>query len=82
LLEISSKNALDQAVEEATMLTVTCPHCQQKFDFDPAKIWTSPGAITNLTGGSRVVIQCEHCKQWLTVALSVKKLDNKPNSGQ
>jgi hypothetical protein len=82
LLEISSKNVLDQTVEEATMLTVLCPRCQQTFEFNPAKIWSSPGAITNLTGGTRVVIQCEHCKQWLTVALSVTKLDDKPNSGQ
>ena len=61
------------------MLNVTCPHCQQKFEFDPTKIWTSPGGITNLKGGTKVVIRCEHCKEWITLELTVSKLDEQPS---
>src|SRR5262249_43504954 len=70
---------MGQGAQEATMLNVTCPHCQQTFLFDPAKIWTSPGGITNLKGGTKVVVQCEKCKQWLILELSITKLDEKPN---
>ncbi|HLW65528.1 MAG TPA: hypothetical protein VKS79_09435 [Gemmataceae bacterium] len=62
------------------MLNVICSHCQQKFQFDPTTIWNSPGGITNLKGGTKVVIQCEQCKQWLTLELTVAKLEEK--SGQ
>jgi hypothetical protein len=65
--------------KEATMLNVTCPHCQQKFQFDPTKTWTSPGGITNLKGGTKVVIQCEQCKHWLALELTVAKLEETPS---
>ncbi|HEV3145742.1 MAG TPA: hypothetical protein VGZ47_17775 [Gemmataceae bacterium] len=60
------------------MLNVSCPHCQHTFLFDPATVWTSPGGITNLKGGTKVVIQCEKCKQWLSLELTVAKLEENP----
>jgi len=61
------------------MLNVNCPHCQQEFQFDPTSVWTSPGGITNLIGGTKVVIRCDHCKQWISLELTVTKLQEKPS---
>jgi hypothetical protein len=61
------------------MVNVACPHCQEKFQFDPAKIWNSPGGITNLKGGTKIVIRCEHCKEWITLELTVAKMEEKPS---
>jgi DNA-directed RNA polymerase subunit RPC12/RpoP len=53
------------------MKSVPCPHCSEKFAFDPAKIWTSPGQFTKLckANSPHVVIQCPKCQHWITVQL-------------
>jgi hypothetical protein len=52
------------------MQTVTCVHCGAKFEFDPSKVWDSPGQITPLPGSPpRIVIQCEACQHWIKIVL-------------
>jgi len=53
------------------MQNVTCKNCQQKFDFDPKTVWTSPGELQRSVSSipPRVVIQCPRCEEWLAIAV-------------
>ena len=59
------------------MRTIACPHCNEWFDFDAKKIWSSPGPLLNGTPEQKLVIQCTKCAKRLVIPAS--ELDIKPS---
>jgi hypothetical protein len=65
------------------MQTVSCVHCGSNFEFDPNKVWNSPGQVTPLPGSpTRIVIQCARCQRWIKITLQDNNDDESDNKGK